>query len=246
MPLTEEFVKSGSWLFRRRSYLPIFLLAVIAPSLAYFRYPLGDPALERLWEVACLAVSIAGLAIRGLAAGYAPKGTSGRNAERQMATTLNTQGMYSLVRHPLYLGNFVIGLGVFLFLRVWWVALIFSLAFALYYERIMFAEEAFLRERFGRPYVDWASRTPAFLPRFGRWRRPDLPFSFRTALKREYPTALGIVASMFLLKTLGESRLQGRLVFDPIWTTVLAAGLVFYLVVRIVHKKTTLLRVEGR
>jgi protein-S-isoprenylcysteine O-methyltransferase Ste14 len=246
MPLTEEFAKSGNWLFRWRSYLPLLLLVVIVASLRYAGYPHDRPALDRVWEVFCLLVSLAGLAVRALTIGYAPKGTSGRNTGAQGAATLNMTGMYSVVRHPLYFGNFIIGLGVFLFVGIWWVSLIYILAFALYYERIMFAEELFLRERFGQAYLDWGGRTPAFFPRPGQWRRPDLPFSFKTSLRREYPTLAGVIAAMFCLETLVDLHVYGRLVFDPLWTVMLTGGLIFYFVVRVVSKGTRLLSVEGR
>ncbi|MGB8874133.1 MAG: hypothetical protein WCC75_12145, partial [Desulfobaccales bacterium] len=44
--------------------------------------------------------------------GLPPRGTSGRNTQGQVAETLNTTGIYSLVRNPLYLGNFLIWLGL--------------------------------------------------------------------------------------------------------------------------------------
>ena len=69
---------------------------------------------------------------------------------------------------------------------VWWLPVIYVLAFWLYYERIMFAEESFLRQKFGETYQQWAATTPAFLPRFSQWRKPSLPFSWLNVLRREY------------------------------------------------------------
>ena len=47
-----------------------------------------------------------------------------------------------------------------------------GLVFWLYYERIMLAEEEFLRARYGKAFDDWAARTPAFLPNFRHWVPP--------------------------------------------------------------------------
>ncbi len=55
-------------------------------------------------------------------------------------------------------------LGVMLFAHTWWLALIYILAFWLYYERIMFAEEAFLRKKFGDEYLTWANSTSLHSP----------------------------------------------------------------------------------
>ena len=100
------------------------------------------------------------LAIRAYTIGHTPKGTSGRNTKKQVANALNTTGAYSLVRNPLYLGIFFMGLGVALFAHLWWLTLIYVLAFWLYYERVIFAEEAYLRDKFGAEYLSWADRTP--------------------------------------------------------------------------------------
>ena len=80
-----------------------------------------------------------------------------------MADSLNTTGIYSLVRHPLYLGNFLMWLGVSLLTCHAGFILLFVLAYWLYYERIMFAEEQFLRRKFGKRYLTWANRTPAII-----------------------------------------------------------------------------------
>ena len=138
-----------------------------------------------------------------------PQGTSGRNTKRQIAETLNTDGIYSVVRHPLYLGNFFIYLALGLFAHTWWLALICVLAFWLYYERIMYAEEAFLRGKFGAEFDEWAGRVPAFVPDLRQWRPFRLPFSVRNAARREYHGFFAIILTMFVLE-LVEDFYPGR------------------------------------
>src|SRR5688500_1805537 len=136
MTLRDEFERSGNWLFRRRSFLPLLLLAVVLPALSQLEYPEGGNSQDLLWKALCLTIALAGLCVRIVVVGYAPNGTSGRNTREQVAETLNTSGPYAIVRHPLYLGNYLMWLGVALFARVWWCPVIISLAFWLYYERI--------------------------------------------------------------------------------------------------------------
>src|SRR5919206_4624496 len=108
MALREEFVRSGNWLFRRRSYLPVLLFIPVLLSMRHFTYPHGRQIFDRLWELLCLLISLSGLGIRVLVVGHTPAGTSGRNTrDGQVASQLNTTGMYSVVRHPLYAGNFL-------------------------------------------------------------------------------------------------------------------------------------------
>ena len=102
------------------------------------------------WGLFCLAVALVGLGVRAFTVGCVPERTSGRNTkEGHVANRLNVAGMYSIVRHPLYLGNFIIWIGVAMYCAVWWLVAIVALLFCVYYERIIFAEEEFLRYRFG-------------------------------------------------------------------------------------------------
>ena len=246
MALIEELEASGRWLFRWRSYLPLVMFVVMFASFGYFSYPFGSELLDHVWEWFCVFVGLSGLIVRGLVAGYVPRRTSGRNTKQQVAETLNTTGMYSVVRNPLYLGNFLVGLAVALFLRVWWIPLIYLLSFMLYYERIIFAEEMFLRRKFGEDYLAWASHTPAFFPKFSQWQRPSLPFSMRTLVRREYQSAYGLILALFALEQLTEFYLGHGWRVDAMWIWIVGLATCGYLIARFLHKKTDLLRVEGR
>jgi len=246
MLLDEQLKQQGTWLFRRRSYLPLLALAPVVAVFRQFNHPLQGHRTDLVWEIICLTISMLGLGIRTFTLGFVPKGTSGRNTRRVKGDLLNTTGMYSIVRHPLYLGNFFIGLGISLFLHLWWFTLMFILVFWLYYERIIFAEEEFLRKEFLHLYMQWANKTPAFIPRLRLWESPELPFSFRTALKREYGTFMAIIATFTFLEILGDLFAEGKIVLDLWWATLFFMTVFLYTTVRIMHKKTRILRAQGR
>ena len=92
---------------------------------------------------------------------------------------LNVTGIYSLLRHPLYLGNFFMWLGPVLFLRSFGAVLVFGLIYWLYYERIMFAEEQFLRRKFGDIYDKWSENVSSFIPFSFKYIPSKLPFLFK-------------------------------------------------------------------
>jgi protein-S-isoprenylcysteine O-methyltransferase Ste14 len=246
VPLHEEFESTGNWLFRWRSYLPLFLIGIFLLALSEYEYPRHTERLDAMWEALCLIVSFFGLAVRIFTIGHTPRRTSGRNTKEQVAKTLNTTGIYSLVRHPLYLGNFFIGLGTAFFPHLWWLTLIYILTFWLYYERIMFAEEAFLRNKFGGEYVKWAETTPAFIPRFKNYVKPSLPFSPRTVLKREYNGFFAIIVVLFILEVAGYLVGKHNFEVDLFWVVMLGAAFVIWIVLRTLKKRTNLLNVEGR
>lgn len=246
MALQEEFEQSGAYLFAWRSYWPLVLAVLLVAGMRSFEYPGHNHALDQWWEMLCLAIAFFGLGIRAYVVGHTPKGTSGRNTDKQVAAVLNTTGLYSVVRHPLYLGNFFCWFGVSLFERVWWVSVIFALVFWLYYERIMFAEEAFLRRKFGVAYETWANRTPAFIPRWSSWRSPSLPFSLKTVLKREYSGFFAIIATFTALEVLGDRMVAGQWQMDRMWLFLFFGGALLYLTLRTLKKRSTILQVPGR
>jgi len=246
MGLREEFEATGNWLFRRRGYLPLLLFPLLLVAARGSTYPAGSHGLDLAWEAVCLLLALIGLGLRIGTVGFVPRGTSGRNTGGQLAGSLNTSGFYSVVRHPLYLGNYLMWLGVALFVRSWWAPVIVSLVFWLYYERIMFAEEEFLRRKFGPLYTAWAATTPAFLPRFTLWRRPGVRFCFLTVLRREHSSLLALMASLTALEVASDYSYTGRLMVDPVWGTALAVTLVLCLAVRAVKHRTRLLHVEDR
>lgn len=247
MALREELEKTGNWFFQRRSHIPFLIFPLLLIALRHseqLEILFGNTA-QTLWEIFCIPLSFSGLAVRCLTIGWIFERTSGRNTQGQLAEQLNTEGMYSIVRHPLYLGNFLIVLGFVLFIEVWWFALITVLLFWIYYERIMFAEEEFLRRKFGDLYVKWANVTPAFWPDFRKWKRPARKFSMKRVLKREYSSFFGTIVAFVALKSFANWLGEGEFKFRAFWGIASLAGLAVYLILRTLRKNTRILDTQG-
>ena len=237
MPLIEEFERTGSWLFRWRSYLPFVFLPLIVTAV--LRYPAIEPHpnLHFAWSVFSLGVSLVGLFVRCHAVGHAAEGTSGRNTRTQLADSLNTSGFYSVVRHPLYLGNFLIALGIALLSASPWLVVIYAMAFTLYYERIMFAEELFLRRKFGRTFIEWANRTPAFVPKLRQWKSAEQPFDLPKVVRAE-SAAVAVIALAFpMLEFAMHHAQEGNVVIETSWYVLLASGLLTYIIARVMKRQ---------
>jgi hypothetical protein len=145
------------------------------------------------------------------------------------------------VRHPLYLANYLLWLSVAGLPRVWWLPVIFTLVFWLYYERIMFAEEEFLRHKFGEAFTRWAAATPAMIPRLSRWVAPATSFSLRAVLRREYSGVLLLVLAFAVLDFCGDAIQHGHVVLDPVWLGLAAAAAAVSAVLRFLRHRTGLL-----
>jgi len=251
MALQEELESQGNWLFRYRSFLPI--LIVLVGWARYLRrvlhpdeFPLYVLEYDSIYLAVAMGVGLLGLAVRVYTVGYSPRNTSGRNTKvGQVADTLNQTGIYSIVRHPLYVGNFLMWLGPALVTADLWFIIAFCLLYWVYYERIMFAEEQFLRKKFGDVYLQWSSKVPAFLPNFGNFSPPQISFSWKKVVKKEKNG----LAALFLIFFLFDA---SEMLFNPVhqpnpllFRLCLGTGLL-YVVLKVLKTKTSLLVEEGR
>jgi protein-S-isoprenylcysteine O-methyltransferase Ste14 len=100
-----------------------------------------------------------GLLIRAWAAGTIHK-------ERE----LTTSGPYAFTRNPLYVGSFLIGLGVTVAGGHWLWPVIFICFYVAVYAKTMAVEAGRLTRLFGDRYLAYARNVPAFVPRLTPYR----------------------------------------------------------------------------
>ena len=242
MMLRDEHVRSGEWLFRWRSYPPVVFLLIVLLGTRGYHYPADSHVLDYWWEAGCVLLAVLGLAVRGWAVGAAGVGTSGGDRCQQRAEVLNTTGAYAVVRHPLYLGAFLVWTGTAALTRSVSVVLIVCLVFWIYYERIMTAEEAFLERRFGAAYRDWADRTPAFFPRRLALTPGTREFRWKRVLRRDYSAWLAVATAMMSIELVAESQVHHRLYIDTPWLVGYASVVLAVILVRALKHWTTVLR----
>lgn len=197
MALLHALEKQGNILFKYRGQIPVVLFVAAIPAIYFTDYSGISENEFNAYTIVSIALSLIGFIFRGYAIGTTPKNTSGRNTEKQVADVLNTTGIYAIVRHPLYVGNYFMWIGIVAFVFNIWFVIAVTLAYWLYYERIMFAEERFLERKFGDAYVNWSLKVPAFVPNFKLFTKSEVPFSWKALLRREYSgffaTVIGFV-----------------------------------------------------
>jgi protein-S-isoprenylcysteine O-methyltransferase Ste14 len=236
--LNDRLAHDGHWLFRRRSFLPLVLAPLVLVAMLDFRYPGASHSLDRVWDIFCVAVTGLGVAIRAYTIGYAPPGTSANSTRTPVADALNTTGAYSLVRHPLYVGNFFMWLGIVLFPRQAFLVIVAALVFLIQYERIMIAEEKFLAVKFPAEFSAWAAATPAVVANFRNWRPSALPFAWRRVLRREYPGLFAAILIFTALEVMGDYVVTRRLAIEPGWAAFVGVGAVLYVGLLTVKRTT--------
>jgi protein-S-isoprenylcysteine O-methyltransferase Ste14 len=233
-------VTIGNFLFRFRNGLFPLVYALLV-----FKSP---PLLPdyRLAALAGLLVAASGQLLRAVTVGLEYIIRGGRH--RQVyADKLVQGGMFAHCRNPLYIGNFIIVLGVGiasnsrLFLGV---ALPF---FAFAYWAIIAAEENWLRNKFGQEFDDYCARVNRLLPKLSGFGQTlaGMQFNWRRLITAEYGSAYLWMAAIPLV-TLKNAWMEGRYHSDQpvIWAawSFLAAATLAYLLARFLKKSGVLRR----
>ncbi len=169
---------------------------VLAPLFLF----LAKPSLSLLLLGALL--SIPGLILRAFAAGSIHK-------DQSLAIT----GPYAHLRHPLYLGSFLLGFALVVAGGRWGFLPLFLGVFLWTYGRTVLAEDRVLERRFGDPYRDYRAAVPSFFPRVRPYSPAGSdamaggmggtsPIGFQPWLYRrnkEWATAVGLLTAFSIL-----------------------------------------------
>lgn len=230
--LKNIIAKAGDFCFTYRGlqFLPYFLVI-----LAEFNH-LKQVNESIPFEIFCFGITLFGVLIRILTIGFVAENTSGRNVEGQFAETLNTQGIYSIVRNPLYLGNFFIFLGVAVMTESWEIIVANTLLMTIIYTLIILREEEYLYDKFGDEYKNYADNVNCIIPSFKNFKMASRHFSLRKVFKNEHDTWLTT-----LLAFIGIELIRGYFEFHTLfmhqlWIAVSIFILLIWTVTKILKK----------
>jgi protein-S-isoprenylcysteine O-methyltransferase Ste14 len=186
----------GSWLFRRRTWLP---LPIIAALLLVPAKPFPTPI--SVW--AGVLIVAAGELLRLWAVNHI--GVISRTRSERLGPLVTT-GPFRWVRNPLYIGNLALWVGFTISAGAMWLLPAIVLLVAFEYHAIVRWEEQLLAMRIGSAYRDYVSRVPRWLPVLpsggpaGRdAERAEFPW--RETLFSERGTLVAIGGGYFLLWT---------------------------------------------
>ena len=82
--------------------------------------------------------------------------------------TLVVDGIYSVVRNPLYVFSFIGTVGIGLQTGIFTLCLALITLFIVYYPHVVSKEENFLLARFGTPYQEYLDTVHAWVPNFSK------------------------------------------------------------------------------
>lgn len=135
--------------YRHRQFTGIVLGAIIVAFhqttqdlVLYGSIPIALGAIIRLW-----------------ASGHVKK-------NKELATT----GPYAFVRHPLYVGNHLIAIGICIASGTWWSWVAWLLQVLVFYPAAVIREDSRLSQSFGESWQAWRAETHALIPRLTPYR----------------------------------------------------------------------------
>lgn len=180
--------KLGNFFFKTRSFTPIPFII----TLLYFA--------NSSWTSVSFSLPFItiGELLRVWAVGYA--GGTTRATALGAARDLVTTGPYSYVRNPLYLGNFLLSIGITLFTNTNWLIPILIIGYFIQYIPIIVVEETYLLESCGQVYEEYTADVPRIIPNFHPYtNQSQHDFSWSRALKSEQRTLTAIICVMGLI-----------------------------------------------
>ena len=232
-------VRFGNFLFTGRNHIfPLAFLAIAAASSPLA--PFGSERADLALDVIGLGVAAAGQTLRAMVIGlaYIRRGGKGKKIH---ADSLVQDGFFAHSRNPLYLGNMLVFLGLFLVLNSMVGYLVGVPFFYLAYLSITLAEEEFLQKQFGDEYRAYFSRVNRFLPSLrglGATMR-SMTFDWGRLIRKEYGSTFLWITTALALMVWESAARQGwgsvgprARVLAAVWVTVLA----LYLLARYLKK----------
>lgn len=223
---------AGKIIFRLRSIAPVAVILVVVPMT--WRSHVNALPGDALLNWVGLGLAVFGQVIRLFTIASVPKNTSLQSRTMQ-AASLNTTGPYAVVRHPLYLGNYFITVGMLCIAHEPW-AWALGVAYLVGSQWLIArTEDALLREKFGAQFDTWSKEVHSIWPRLSHLKDVTGPFEWKRTIQREI-NVIGAWGSGAVLLLLWETFVRGGLTRQLWWTFVAiqAALLVMLLVNKII------------
>jgi protein-S-isoprenylcysteine O-methyltransferase Ste14 len=183
--MMKTMVAIGNFLFRTRNWLfPLYILLVFIPFRPSNELFGGSGALKAGIAIAVVAL---GLLIRASVVGFRYIKRGGLK-KKVYADDLVTDGIFGAVRNPLYVGNVLIYVGLFIMHGHPVTMLVGIVSFLFFFQCIVLAEENFLRGKFGPGFDAYCADVPRWIPRLGRLRASTegMSFNFERTIFYEY------------------------------------------------------------
>ena len=197
---TQFLIAYGNLLFRYRNIgfpiIAILLFAAFEPGRSRSVYH------EILTDLIGFALAAFGQAIHIATLSTAWIRRGGRDSKIH-ADRLITSGWYAHCRNPIYIGNFLVVIGLLIMFNNFIVFVVALAAIMFSYHAIVITEENYLIRHFGIEYQSYCQRVPRWWPIFKGLPRTarSISIHWRWAIAKAYTSAYSWVIMMILILT---------------------------------------------
>lgn len=153
-----------------------FIILIAGTGLLFVSSSWGDSRVHEMIELSGVGLMAIGILGRMWSTLY----IGGKKA-----ATIVTDGPYSVMRNPLYFFSAIAAAGAGAQTGTITFTVLFGLATVAAFHVVIFREEAYLSEFFGKAYQDYCKRVPRFFPRLSLYSEP---VTIEVATSRIYRT----------------------------------------------------------
>lgn len=217
-------VKLGNFFFHYRNILfPFFYVFLLIPSAPLF------PNYKIAWLLGFL-IALSGQLCRVATIGLRYIIRGGKN-RRVYAKDLVTEGLFAHTRNPLYVGNVAILLGLGIMSNSLLFNAIMSPLFIFIYQAIIYAEEDFLRNKFGEAFEAYCADTNRWLPRLKGLGETlsSMEFNWNRVIIKEYTSAYIWLSGVCLIVLKTWFFLPDQQLFFSYWYWVFSVLVILFL-----------------
>ncbi len=136
------------------------LFSTLILTLIFFQFPqlyIQNLIFDDVLDILGLLLILKGTLFRIVARGH-------KKFHSQQGEDLVITGIYRYVRHPMYLGTFLIGVGYIFIVWPVWSLPVFVIPFYLRFYSQIAKEEEHLKNLFGQKYVQYCQKVPGMFP----------------------------------------------------------------------------------
>lgn len=207
----------------------VLAIAILMPKFLFAHWE--KEALDEFLDALGMGVVLFGFLFRIAARGYkAEISANGR--------CLVKDGPYGLIRHPMYFGTLLIGLGIVLALFKWWAFPVFFIVCLLIYIPQIQREENKLYASFGAEYQNYCKTVPKYFLNIINLFKVDFRdylFFKRAWIKKEFSSLVGITALIIAIEAREDVRLFGRQEFIKELLELSLIAVFFIIALKIFH-----------
>lgn len=243
MALQEEFQKQGYNLISSARAVPLFILIlgyILLGAIETYpeHYYFQKSIYEEVYEWACFLVTILGFTIILYTNGYASNTSLSTKLKSDENAVFNTNGAYSVLRHPVYHGTFIMWLGpAFVTGNIFFI-ISFLLFCCIFFERMLCAEEHYLRKKIGIKYSRWANSVPIVIPIITNFKKPNTPFNWKSSFKKSIGKLSLVMIAFFLFDSMTEILVE-KPNYNILYRSTLTICIVAVAIIKMRHRNHT-------